>query len=201
MEENCVGYTNDIVFTELKTNNDETIRYSYIPGNNKSLYFRACTGKFLATYENMYLSVAKRLHEKYGCSVLCCSHPVLMPGDFDKGLIENFVKNHNIANPELFFLGHAKGCITGLKLATEGIKFKKLVIVNARLRDERLECVKLVKRLPNSQIVVVHDMQNPSYIHLPIFEEQNFKNVEMIKAHDIYHSFKCAIDSFELCSK
>ena len=61
-----MDYNNDIVFDELKTNYDETIRYSYIPGNNKIIYFRACTGKFLATYENMYSSVAKHLHKKYG---------------------------------------------------------------------------------------------------------------------------------------
>ncbi len=39
---NCVDYANDIVFAETETNYGETVRYSYIPGNNRIVYFRAC---------------------------------------------------------------------------------------------------------------------------------------------------------------
>lgn len=198
--ENTWDYTDEseeIIFIETRTVNGQEIRYRYIAGNDKIVYFRACTEKLLATYENMYSSVAKRIHEKYGCSVIICSYPTHTPTVTDKALIDDFVANYNIANPELFFLGHSKGCITGLKLASEGIPFKRIVMVNARLKDDLSECIELIKRLPGSQIDVIHDIHNPSYSYLPILEEQDFKTVKIIKTRDLYHSFKCAGDRIE----
>lgn len=117
---------------------DNSVEYRCFVGNNKILYLKA----EMATY----LDLGRRLHLKYGCSVICVLGFCSIKND--KRIIENFIRCHNIVNAEMFYFSHAKGCFDGLELASSDVTFKEMVLVNMLLKDNLDEILGRLKPFP-----------------------------------------------------
>ena len=53
----------------------EKIEYEVIFGNEKMVFIKAGAGGSARGYENKYLRMARRIHERIGATVICASNP------------------------------------------------------------------------------------------------------------------------------
>ena len=51
------------------------INYGIVNGNNTIVFIKAGQDGSLYGYQDKYIKMAKRLNQKYGCSVICSSNP------------------------------------------------------------------------------------------------------------------------------
>ena len=180
----------------------QIVDFGYIKGNNKIVYIKAGMGGSYHGYENKYLKIAHRLNKKCGCSIICVSNPVPLPIAVDKTILDNFIKEHGIQNPQMFFFGHSNGCVKGLELGASGIPFTKMVLVNMPLMLNFHKTVQWIVSMPETYIVTVYGETDPSYRYIPFLETKNLENVEILKVAGADHNFKGMMEQFiELSEK
>ncbi len=180
----------------------QIVDFGYIKGNNKIVYIKAGMGGSYLGYENKYLKIAHRLNEKCGCSIICASNPVPLPIAVDKTILDNFIKEHGIQSPQMFFFGHSNGCVKGLELGASGIPFTKMVLVNMPLMLNFHKTVQWIVSMPETDIVTVYGETDPSYRYIPFLETKNLENVEILKVAGADHNFKGMMEQFiELSEK
>ena len=166
---------------------DKKVSYRYFVGSNKIVYLKA----EMATY----LELGRRLHAVYGCSVIC----VLGFGSIetDKRIIADFIQRHNLANVELFYFSHARGCFDGLELASDGVPFKKMVFVNMPRTDVFEASVGRLKVIPDTGVVAIFAEKERSFECVLLLKNKGLPNVEILMSRDVYHSCKIVIDAFK----
>lgn len=165
-------------------------------GNDKVVYIKAGMGGSHLGYEDKYLKIATRLHDKYDCSVICVSNPVPLPISVDKKILCEFINVNGINNSEIFFFGHSNGGVKGLELAANGVAFKRMVLVNMPLMLNFHKTVQWINASPETNIVAVYGEKDPSYQYIPFLQTKNFQNVEIVKIADADHNFKGMIKEF-----
>ena len=166
---------------------DDIVEYGCLAGNSKIVYLKAT----MATY----LELGRRLHAVYGCSVIF----VLRFGstDTDKRIIEDFIARNKIVAAELFYVSHAKGCFDGLELASGGIPFKKIVLVNMPITDVHETIVGTLMAILDTQVVAIFAEKDRSFECVPLLKDEGLPNVEILTSRDVYHSHKIIIDAFK----
>ena len=67
----------------------ETIHYGILLGNETIVFIKAGADGDIYGYQNKYLHMARRLHERMGATVVCASNPYIEEGhiDADKSVI------------------------------------------------------------------------------------------------------------------
>ena len=74
------------------------IDYGIVEGNNIVVFIKAGQNGSLYGYQNKYIKMARRLKEKYGCSVICSSNPFDGNNPLDNAMevIEDYAKKFYI---------------------------------------------------------------------------------------------------------
>ena len=178
---------------------DIALKYGCIYGNEKIVYIKAGLGGDYLGYENKYLKVAKRLHQKYGCSVISVSNPrnenVRVDIGYDIKIIRSFLQKHKLYNPQLYFLGNSNGCFKGLELAANGIPFQRMILINMPLMINFHKTKRWIAEIPQTDIIAVYGNRDPSYSYVPFIDgiTDNLKTVIM---PDADHNFAGKMDEF-----
>ena len=97
------------------------IDYGIVEGNNIVVFIKAGQNGSLYGYQNKYIKMARRLKEKYGCSVICSSNP------FDGN---NPLDN---AMEVIYHLGYSNGALIGAWFGTKYPKMERMALVNGPL--------------------------------------------------------------------
>ena len=177
---------------------NDHIEYGCIVGSNKIVYIKVGMGGSYVGYEEKYLKIARRLHDNYGCSVICVSNPLPHGRSIkiDQIIIQDFVKRHNVQNPEMFLFGNSNGCVKGLEMAEGGTTFKKMVIVNMPLMEDFHKNVDRMKAISETKIRAVYGEKDPSWKYIPFLELSNLENVEIVKIPRADHNFRGMTERF-----
>ena len=176
--------------------NGNEVEYGFISGDNRVVYIKSGMGGSYLGYEDKYLKIADRLHERCGCSVICVSNPVPLPIDVDLVILNEFVKSLGCDNPEIYFFGHSNGCVKGLEIAAKGILFKRMVLINMPLMQNFHKTVNWIKLIPTTEMVTVYGQKDPSYSYIPFLECKNLSNVEIVKIQGADHNFRGMMSEF-----
>ena len=176
--------------------NGNEVEYGFISGDNRVVYIKSGMGGSYLGYEDKYLKIADRLHERCGCSVICVSNPIPLPVDVDQTILREFLKEQGSDNPEIFFLGHSNGGVKGLEIAASGVTFKRMVLVNMPLMLNFHTTVQWINAIPETDIVTVYGEKDPSYNYIPFLECKNLRNVEIVKIHGADHNFRGMMGEF-----
>ena len=176
--------------------NGNEVEYGFISGDNRVVYIKSGMGGSYLGYEDKYLKIADRLHERCGCSVICVSNPVPLPIDVDLAILNEFVKSLGCDNPEIYFFGHSNGCVKGLEIAAKGILFKRMVLINMPLMQNFHKTVNWIKLIPTTEMVTVYGQKDPSYSYIPFLECKNLSNVEIVKIQGADHNFRGMMSEF-----
>ena len=176
---------------------DDRIEFGVIKGNSKIVFIKPGLGGSYLGYEEKYLKIAMRLHQNFGCSVICVSNPHDNKKhiDSDREIIEQYISDNNITHAELFYFGHSNGGIKGLELASSGISFCKMLLVNMPLMINLHKTKKYITEIPKTEIIAIYGEKDPSFSYTP-FLDGLFENVKISSFPQADHHFKGFLDEF-----
>jgi len=176
---------------------DLVVDYGCIRGNEIIVYIKAGLGGDYLGFEDKYLRMAHRLHDRYGCSVISASNPESKNRkiDVDREIILRFIQKENITKPRMYFFGHSNGCVKGLELAASGIGFDRMILVNMPLMINFHKTKRWIKEIPDTEIIAIFGEKDPSYMYVPFLDKfaSNLKTV-IIPGAD--HNFANRLDEF-----
>ena len=109
------------------------IDYGIIEGNNIIVFIKAGQNGSLYGYQNIYIKMAKRLNQKYGCSVICSSNPFDGNNPLDNAMviIEDYAKRFD--DYKIYYLGYSNGALIGAWFGIKYPKIKRMALVNGPL--------------------------------------------------------------------
>ena len=109
------------------------IDYGIVEGNNTIVFIKAGQNGALYGYQNKYIKMAKRLNNKYGCSVICSSNPFDGNNPLDNAMkvIEDYTKRFD--DYKIYYLGYSNGALIGAWFRIKYPKIKRMVLVNGPL--------------------------------------------------------------------
>ena len=177
-------------------NYDETLHnngidYGIVAGNNKIVFIKTGRGGNYLGDENKYLIMARRLFEKYGCSVIVSSNPHdgVNHNREDKQMIKEYMAANHACLSELFFFGHSNGGVKGLELANENIVFKKMILVNMPLMINFHKIKRYIFSIPQTQILAIYGEHDPSFPYMPLLNGRA-EHVKAITFPGADHTFQ-----------
>ena len=109
------------------------IDYGIVEGNNIIVFIKAGQNGSPYGYQNKYIKMAKRLNQKYGCSVICSSNPFDGNNPLDNAMviIEDYAKRFD--DYKIYYLGYSNGALIGAWFGVKYPKIKRMALVNGPL--------------------------------------------------------------------
>lgn len=109
------------------------IDYGIVEGDNIIVFIKSGQNGSLYGYQNKYIKMARRLNEKYGCSVICSSNPFDGNNPLDNAMevIDNYAKRFN--DYKIYYLGYSNGALIGAWFGTNYPKIKRMALINGPL--------------------------------------------------------------------
>ena len=109
------------------------IDYGIVEGNNIIVFIKTGQNGSLYGYQNKYIKMAKRLNQKYGCSVICSSNPFYGNNPLDNAMviIEDYAKRFD--DYKIYYLGYSNGALIGAWFGVKYPKIKRMALVNGPL--------------------------------------------------------------------
>ena len=173
------------------------VSYGFIRGKDKVVLIKSGLGGSCLGYKNKYLRMAHRLKSKHGCGVIVSSNPNdgEIHADTDRNILEQFIYESGIEPHEVYFFGNSNGCIKGLELASMGVKFKRMILVNMPLMINLHKIKRCISAIPDTHVITVYGEYDPSYKYTP-FINGKFDNSELLSVPMADHNFEGHINEF-----
>lgn len=109
---------------------EEQIEYEILHGNEKIVFIKAGAGGSARGYEDKYLKMARRIHERIGATVICASNPDEPHEELDEAEIKRVISEKSFSNVKLYFVGASDGAYHNLSLARKFPETKKWLGIN-----------------------------------------------------------------------
>jgi len=173
------------------------LEYAGIYGNETTVCMKVGLGGDYLGREEKYLKMARRLHERHGCSVICISNPddKRCRVDFDKAILADCLKRQKAEHPQLYFFGNSNGSVKGLELAAGGVPFRRMILVNMPLMINLHKTKKWLAAIPQTEVIGVYGENDPSYPYIPFFESRA-ENLRVIRVPGADHNFAGMTEAF-----
>ena len=177
-----------------KTLDEESVDYGFIFGNNKIVFIKAGAGGEIPGYQDKYLRMAHRVHERLGATVICSSnYEKSLPTD--KKAIEWCARYLKLKDAELYFVGVSDGadqCIT----LSRNPPTKKLLCINPSFVPGHDPSNRLILRSKVEKIFVYGTKDDEAYELVPKLKERAIPNFEIRWVEGADHSFTGMVDEF-----
>ncbi len=108
----------------------EKVEYEIIFGNEKIVFIKAGVGGSVRGYENKYIRMAQRIHERFGATVICASNPEVPHKELDEAEIRWVIAEMRLSNFEISFIGASDGAYHNLSLAKRFPETVKCIGIN-----------------------------------------------------------------------
>ena len=176
------------------------IGYGLIHGNSRIVIIKAgACGSYIG-FEEKYLRIARRLHDIYGCTVLCLSN--YANDSFERGdvaVIRELIAEMD-GEVELYYIGNSNGSTQGLLTATKYFAFQRMVLVNMPLMLN-FHKIKAALTRADTEIRFVYGEGDPSISYVPFLrnassKEGNLARAEIVTVDGADHNFAGMTDAF-----
>ena len=177
-----------------KTLDEESVDYGFIFGNNKIVFIKVGAGGGIPGYQDKYLRMAHRVHERLGATVICSSnYEKCLP--MDKKAIEWCARYLKLKDAELYFVGVSDGadqCIT----LTRNAPTRKLLCINPSFVPGHDPSNRLILRSKVEKIFVYGTKDDEGYELVPKLKERAIPNFEIRWVEGADHEFSGMVDEF-----
>ena len=177
-----------------KTLDEESVDYGFIFGNNKIVFIKAGAGGGIPGYQDKYLRMANKVHERLGATVICSSnYEKSLP--MDKKAIEWCARYLKLKDAELYFVGVSDGadqCIT----LSRNAPAKKLLCINPSFVPGHDPSNRLILRSKVEKIFVYGTKDDEGHELVPKLKERAIPNFEIRWVEGADHSFTGMVDEF-----
>jgi alpha/beta superfamily hydrolase len=177
----------------------EKIHYGVVYGNEKIIFIKTGFEGGIEGYENKYLQMAHRVHERLGATVICASNPDV---DYaaqvvaDKAMISKAAAECGFAEYEVYFVGTSDGGYQNLLLAQQVNQTRKLLGINASLIDAD-DLVIQLQKLPHVKKILVYGTEDDDFDEIaPMLSEMTCDKLELKFVDGADHSFTGMVEEF-----
>ena len=129
----------------------EKVEYEIIFGNKNIEFIKAGAGGSVRGYENKYLKMARRVHERIGATVICASNPDVPHEELDEAEIRWVIAEKGLSDFEFSLIGISDGAYHNLSLAKRFPETTKWMGINTSYielpeLEERLNALPCVSK-------------------------------------------------------
>lgn len=185
-----------------KTLDEESVDYGFMFGNNKIVFIKVGAGGGIPGYQDKYLRMAHRVHERLGATVICASNVLEDEGiykkvlaDMDRNAIRWCVRKLNLSSFELNLVGVSDGANHCLSLARIA-PTKKLLCINPSFVPGHDPSDRLILRSKVEKIFVYGTKDDEGYQLVPKLKERAIPNFEIRWVEGADHEFTGMVDEF-----
>lgn len=188
-----LGYDNVIV----KIIDNEEIEYGILYGNANIVFIKVGADGSIRGYQDKYLKMAHRVHNRLGATVVCASNPYIEHGhlDADQAMISKVAAECGFSDYEVCFVGTSDGSYRNLLLAQQVPHTVKLLGINPSLSttDDLLE---QLRKIPQVKKVLVYGTEDEDFECVPLLQASECENLEIITVEGANHEFAGMMDEF-----
>ena len=165
------------------------VEYEVIFGNERIVFIKAGAGGSARGYENKYLRMARRIHERVGATVICASNPDAPHEALDEGKIREIVAGMGFSDFAIYFIGTSDGAYHNLSLAKRFSEVVKVIGINTSYIDIPDLKEKLMA-LPDILKVMIYGTEDEDFEEIvPALSEMECNNFELKLVDGADHSF------------
>lgn len=184
--------------TTRRTVAGEKLHYGILYGNEKIVFIKVGADGSIRGYQDKYLKMAHRIHERLGATVICASNPNV---DYsaqvvaDKVMIAKVVVDRGFADHEVYFVGTSDGGYQNLLLAGQVPQTRKILGINASLIDAD-DLVAQLQKIPYVEKVLVYGTEDDDFACVPMLQTMACENLKIITVEGANHEFKGMLNEF-----
>ena len=178
----------------------EEIEYGILYGNEKIVFIKVGADGSIRGYQDKYLKMAHRVHERLGATVICasnntevdCADQVVA----DEAMIAKVAADCGFDDFEVYFVGTSDGGYQNLLLAKEIPQTVKILGINPSLSSVQ-DFVEKVQALPHVQKIIVYGTKDDVYDEcVPELQALECENLEILTVEGADHEFTDMVDEF-----
>ena len=175
---------------------EEKIQYGFLFGNEQIVFIKSGAYGGIKGYEDKYLKMAHRIHERIGATVICASNPEVEHASLDEKAIRWIASQLNLSGYELYFVGTSDGGYQNLILASRFPETVKYLGINSSYIDMGgLE--KKINDLPNVEKIFVYGTKDDDYDDIvPALKAMKKDNLKVLEVEGADHKFTGMLDEF-----
>ena len=184
--------------TSSKTVFGEKISYGIVYGNEKIVFIKVGADGSIRGYQDKYLKMAYRIHERLGATVICASNPdtEISQTAADRAMIEKVAAAGNFSDYEVYLSGTSDGAYYNLLLGKELPQAVKILGINPSLSSVQ-DFVEKVQALPHVQKIMVYGARDDVYNEcVPALQALDCENLEILTVEGADHEFTDMVDEF-----
>lgn len=175
------------------------IHYGILFGNEKIVFIKVGASGNIRGYQDKYLKLAHRVHERIGATVICASNCDLdgkMQLKIDKALIKKVITDRGLDNYELYFVGTSDGGEHSLKLSQQFPETVKFLGLNSSWRniDDFIERIRSLSHVKKTFVYGAMDDDFDDIV--PRLKALECDNLEIVILDGVDHDFTGKVDDF-----
>ena len=180
--------------------NDKIIDYGIIKGNNNIFFIKAGQDGSMRGYEDKYLKIAKSINQKYGSTVICSSNPFDGDNPLDNAMevIEEYVKDSNFNDYEIYYMGYSNGGLVGACFGEKYFKIKKMLLINTPLMHHFDELKNGLNNYKGKQVIAIYGSLDKSIPYINLLKQINNDNFKYFIIEGQDHLFSKDTYDFKL---
>ena len=177
---------------------NKEIIYGIIYGNEKIVFIKVGADGSIRGYQDKYLKMAHRVHDRLGATVICASNPYINHGHLEAAqtMISKVAADCGFDDFEVYFVGTSDGGYQNLLLAKEIPQTVKILGINPSLSSVQ-DFVEKVQALPHVQKIMVYGTKdNVCDECVPELQALECENLEILTVERADHEFTDMVDEF-----
>lgn len=180
-----------------KTVNGEKISYGIVYGNEKIVFIKTGAGGNIRGYQDKYLKIARRIHQRLGATVICASNPYIEDGHeaADCAMISKVAADCGFMPYEVSFIGTSDGGYHNLLLAYQVPQTVKLLEINPSLITTD-GLVEQLQKIPQVKKVLVFGTEDDDFECVPLLQRLDCNNLEILTIEGADHDFTGMVEEF-----
>jgi hypothetical protein len=182
-----------------KTIGKEKINYGILYGNEKIVFIKVGADGSIRGYQDKYLKIAHRVHDRIGATVICASNPYIVEDkhiNADKMLINKVTAEQGFDNYEMYFVGTSDGGYHSLLLSQQFSQTSKYLGINSSHKGIE-DFAERIQSLPQVMKYLVYGRKDEDFDKdVPTMNVLECENLEIILLDEVDHDFKDRVDDF-----
>ena len=175
----------------------EKFNYHFVFGNEKIVFIKAGAGGSERGYEDKYIKMAERIHERIGATVITASNPIDPICDAPDAEEINWVVNRmGFEKFELYLVGVSDGAYLNLELAKLFPETIKWIGINTSY-IERSDLEARLKKLSCVSKLMIYGTKDDDFDEVvPALNKMTCENFAMEFSEGADHRFTNMLDEF-----
>lgn len=177
---------------------DNTVEYGIICGNELVVFIKVGLKGSIYGFNDKYVSIAKNLNEKYGCTVIVASNPNGYDDDFEDEMrfVDEYAASKHLEKYIIYYMGHSNGAALGMIHAWKYPRIKRLLCINGPLMINPQKLIPGIRKFNGEKMYLVYGSRDPSFGMVKVYSELQSQKIEFVRIKNADHDFTGYLDLF-----